>query len=93
MQSRGESGAGMVKKAAHHAYVATRITPNFDTSPEMDCFIRLRGKLISGKQLARDCLAAWERILAAAYIGSTVQIIDLARAAQLSRGHFFQAFR
>jgi len=24
----------MVKKAAHHAYVATRITPNFDTSPE-----------------------------------------------------------
>ena len=42
-------------------------------------------------------LAAWQQKIVtthiAAHIGSTIRVIDLARAARLSRGHFFHAFR
>jgi AraC family transcriptional regulator len=42
-------------------------------------------------------LAAWQQESVTAYIaahvGSTIRVIDLARAARLSRGHFFQVFR
>jgi hypothetical protein len=47
--------------AAHH-HIDITITPG--ESSTMDCMVEDgHGNLISGKQLARDCVAAWERIL------------------------------
>jgi hypothetical protein len=54
-----------VREGAGHRYVEmTRIPggPCF----EMDCFLDDgAGNLVSGKQLARECIAEWERILSA----------------------------
>jgi hypothetical protein len=55
---RPGSGSG-----ASHQYVNTTIVPG-EGRFEMDCMIDDgHGKVIPGKQLARDCIAEWERIL------------------------------
>lgn len=49
---------------ARHSHVNTTITPGTGMPSEMDCMVDDgAGQIISGKQLARDCLAEWERIL------------------------------
>jgi hypothetical protein len=54
------------RRNARHSHVNTTIVPGSNQPRELDCLIRLsRGKLVSGKQLAHDCLAEWERILKA----------------------------
>jgi hypothetical protein len=51
------AGAG-----ARHHHVDTRIAPG--NASILDCIVDDgQGNLISGKQLARECLAEWERIL------------------------------
>ena len=51
---------------AQHNHVDMKITPGSDHPAELDCLIDDgMGRLISGKQLARDCVAEWERILTA----------------------------
>lgn len=57
LDRKPSSGTG----AAHH-HVNITITPGESSS--MDCKVEDgHGNLISGKQLARDCVADWERIL------------------------------
>ena len=55
--------------ATHH-HVDIRITPG-ETST-MDCMVEDgRGSLIFGKQLARDCVSEWERILQSEQLNTT----------------------
>jgi hypothetical protein len=51
------------RPGASHRHINTTIRPGAGPS-EMDCVIdNGQGQLISGKKLAADCLAEWERIL------------------------------
>lgn len=54
----------LVPKATQHSHVNITIQPGTDRPSELDSIIDVGGgQLISGKQLARDCLSDWERIL------------------------------
>lgn len=56
-----QPGAGT---GASHSHIDVTIAPEQGRF-EMDCMVDDgHGNLISGKQLARDCIAEWERILA-----------------------------
>jgi len=51
------------RPGASHDHVATTIAPGWGIS-DMDCMINDgHGNIISGKELARDCIAEWECIL------------------------------
>jgi len=57
LSRRPSAGTG----AAHH-HIDIAITPGESTM--MDCMVEDgHGNLISGKQLARDCVTAWDQIL------------------------------
>jgi hypothetical protein len=49
------------KPSAQHSHVSITITPGAET--DIDCLIDIGGNAqISGKALARECVAEWERI-------------------------------
>jgi hypothetical protein len=65
LDRKPSSGAG-----AAHDHVATTITPG--ESSTIDCIVQDGfGNPISGKQLARDCVAEWERILKSEQLNTT----------------------
>jgi hypothetical protein len=65
LDRKPSSGTG----AAHHH---VNITITSGESSTMDCVVKDgHGNLISGKQLARDCVADWERILQSEGLNTT----------------------
>jgi hypothetical protein len=65
LDRKPSSGAG-----ATHDHIATKIVPG--ESSDMDCIVQDGyGHPISGKQLARDCVKEWERILHSERLNTT----------------------
>jgi hypothetical protein len=59
LTAKPSSGSG-----ARHDHMAYTLHSGSDRASEMDCIIDDgKGKQISGKQLAGDCVGEWERIL------------------------------
>jgi len=52
----------LATKPARHSHIAMTIEPGTNNFSSMDCMIAAGDDVISGKELARACLAEWERI-------------------------------